>query len=266
MRFGVERRQGRLAAAATPEAERDRDERLYQRPRQARIARGQLQCPICGASARRFLAFGLAGCLGRHQTIVLTDILDGTHNPERRTNDIIAGLCAHQQTVQEASGTRAGFPFRDMGHLERFGGIFTATHPLILDSRGAVNATIADLIEGDLQTLLPSGFDPEIPWAARSYVWLFVVGNGPLSDHFASACADSLDGCAVLGAVLPLGNPLQVSFGTGGLSPTALAADITGVNVTVVGPINTTITSGFPIEIFDLRWDLLVSDTRLVRQ
>ncbi|MCH7793674.1 MAG: class I SAM-dependent methyltransferase [Proteobacteria bacterium] len=61
MLFGLERLQSRIVGAAIPEAEIYRDERLYKRPRQARIARGQLQCPICGASARRFLAFGLAG-------------------------------------------------------------------------------------------------------------------------------------------------------------------------------------------------------------
>ncbi len=61
MLFGLERLQGRIAGAAIPEAEVYRDERLYKRPRHARIARGALLCPICGASARRFLAFGLAG-------------------------------------------------------------------------------------------------------------------------------------------------------------------------------------------------------------
>ncbi len=41
MLFGLERLQGRIVGAAIPEAEVYRDERLYKRPRQARIARGQ---------------------------------------------------------------------------------------------------------------------------------------------------------------------------------------------------------------------------------
>ena len=61
MLFGLERLTARIAKDGVAEAAVYGDARLYRRPRPARIARGVLQCPICGASARRFLAFGLAG-------------------------------------------------------------------------------------------------------------------------------------------------------------------------------------------------------------
>lgn len=87
--------------------------------------------------------------------------------------------------------------------------------------------------------------------------------NGPVAN-----------GCHFLNGPWNVGDyPLQVDFGSGipasfgtGLSPTIPASDLTSVNVTVLGPINTSVTGDFPIEVTDVRWLLLGSDTSLVKQ
>lgn len=58
--------------------------------------------------------------------------------------------------------------------------------------------------------------------------------------------------------------PITVSFSTGALDSTAPAADVTSVDVTVVGPIPPYISGGFPIEISAIRWVLLDTDTSKV--
>lgn len=60
MLFGLERLKDSIAGDRLSEARVYGDRRLYRR-RGPRVAPGMLVCPICGASARRFLAFGLAG-------------------------------------------------------------------------------------------------------------------------------------------------------------------------------------------------------------
>ena len=76
--FELERLKDSIAKDALSEARVYGDRRLYRR-RAARVAPGMLACPICGASARRFLAFGLdrrrnalcpsCGSLERHRLL-----------------------------------------------------------------------------------------------------------------------------------------------------------------------------------------------------
>ncbi len=93
MLFGLERLKDSIAENALSEARVYGDRRLYRR-RVARVAPGMLLCPVCGASARRFLAFGLdrrrnaecpsCGSVERHRLLWLylsrhSDLARGRH-------------------------------------------------------------------------------------------------------------------------------------------------------------------------------------------
>ena len=93
MLFGLERLKDSIAQNALSEARVYGDRRLYRR-RAARVAPGMLLCPVCGASARRFLAFGLhrrrnaecpsCGSVERHRLLWLylsrhSDLARGRH-------------------------------------------------------------------------------------------------------------------------------------------------------------------------------------------
>lgn len=60
MLFGLNRMLPAIESGALGEGAVYRMARLYERPRAARVRPGLIQCPICGASATRFLPFGLA--------------------------------------------------------------------------------------------------------------------------------------------------------------------------------------------------------------
>ena len=84
------------------------------------------------------------------------------------------------------------------------------------------------------------------------------------------------NGCEILAASWAVGDaPIPINFGAGvppefgpGLGSSALVADITGVDVTVLGPVAVDLTGSgaFPIEIVDVGWVLLGTDTSLVRR
>ena len=81
-------------------------------------------------------------------------------NPEIRTDMTLMGLNAFQRPAQDASWADAGFPFVDSNHLPRDPAIFTASLPYVISSRVGVAAAVADILDGRIETLLPSGFDP----------------------------------------------------------------------------------------------------------
>jgi len=111
MLFGLERLKDSIAENALSAAQVYGDRRLYRR-RVARVAPGMLLCPVCGASARRFLAFGLhrrrnaecpsCGSVERHRLLWLylsrhTDLARGRHRvlhtaPEPCLADALARL------------------------------------------------------------------------------------------------------------------------------------------------------------------------------
>jgi SAM-dependent methyltransferase len=93
MLFGLERLKDSIAEDALSEARVYGDRRLYKR-RAVQVASGMLLCPVCGASAQRFLAFGLdrrrnaecpsCGSLERHRLLWLylsrhSDLARGRH-------------------------------------------------------------------------------------------------------------------------------------------------------------------------------------------
>lgn len=61
MLFGLKRMLPAIEGGALGEGAVYRMARLYEHPQSPRVRPGLVQCPICGASAMRFLPFGLAG-------------------------------------------------------------------------------------------------------------------------------------------------------------------------------------------------------------